>query len=222
MFIKLLRIIFLSLNRLKRQISYSWSRFYFYVITEKSDMKIDIHPSVEIKNSYKVSLQKRSIVKKGSILNGRSGSKIGVLLGEDTCIKEYCYIDSYGGSIKFEGNSSIGQFCIIAGQGDISIGKYVMMGAHTYILSSNHVFSSLDIPYIFQGNKVDSVIIEKNVWVGGNVIILPGVKIGKNSVIGAGSVVQNDIPPNTIYYTNRKSGKNEMIKHSKNYGADFS
>lgn len=37
-----------------------------------------------------------------------------------------------------------------------------------------------------------------NVWIGGNVVVLPGVKIGNNSVIGAGSVVNKDIPENTI------------------------
>lgn len=42
------------------------------------------------------------------------------------------------------------------------------------------------------------VIIEDNVWIGGNVSICPGVRIGANSVIGAGSVVIKDVPPNTI------------------------
>jgi galactoside O-acetyltransferase len=42
------------------------------------------------------------------------------------------------------------------------------------------------------------VIIEDNVWIGAGAIILPGVKINKNSIIGAGTVVTKDIPPSTI------------------------
>ena len=42
------------------------------------------------------------------------------------------------------------------------------------------------------------VIIEENVWLGTNAIVLKGVRIGKNSVIGAGSVVSSDIPSNVI------------------------
>ena len=43
-----------------------------------------------------------------------------------------------------------------------------------------------------------SVIIGKNVWIGGNCCILPGVKIGDNTIIGAGSIVTKDIPENVI------------------------
>ena len=43
-----------------------------------------------------------------------------------------------------------------------------------------------------------AVVIEDNVWIGGNVSIFPGVTIGANSVIGAGSVVVKDVPPNTV------------------------
>jgi maltose O-acetyltransferase len=42
------------------------------------------------------------------------------------------------------------------------------------------------------------VVIEDDVWVGANVVILPGVTIGRGAIIGAGSVVPQDVPPNTI------------------------
>ena len=41
-----------------------------------------------------------------------------------------------------------------------------------------------------------------NVWIGGNVVVLPGVKIGDNVVIGAGSIVTKDIPSNVVAYGN--------------------
>jgi maltose O-acetyltransferase len=42
------------------------------------------------------------------------------------------------------------------------------------------------------------ILIEDNVWIGGSAILLPGVRIGKNSVIGAGAVVTRDVPANTL------------------------
>ncbi|MBP5288360.1 MAG: hypothetical protein J6Z79_00620 [Clostridia bacterium] len=50
--------------------------------------------------------------------------------------------------------------------------------------------------YEMQYNR--DVYIEENVWIGAGVIILPGVRIGRNSVIGAGSIVTRDIPENTL------------------------
>jgi galactoside O-acetyltransferase len=176
-------------------------------------MKINVHSSVEIRNSDKVTIKKNSIIKKGTIINGRSPNKIGISFGEETYIKEYCYIDAYDGKINFEGYTAVGQFSIIAGEGGINIGKYVMIGAHSYIITSNHIFKRLHIPYILQGNNSKPIIIKDNVWIGGNVIILPGVTIGENSVIGAGSIVDKDVPPNTLYYTTRSAGKNEIINH---------
>lgn len=212
----MIRIILLTLSKSIFVVLSEIYRVYIYFITEGSSFQINVHPSVEVKNSNKVKIGKRSIIKKGVILNGRSNRTLGVELGNDTCIKEFCYIDSYNGRIQIDGYGSIGQYCVIAGQGEVKIGKYVMIGAHTYILSSNHVFSSIEIPYILQGDTCKPVTIEDNVWIGGNVIILCGVTIGKNSVIGAGSIVNRNIPPNTLFYNSRHEGKFETIKHKQN------
>ena len=57
---------------------------------------------------------------------------------------------------------------------------------------------SYNNPHAFFNTYALPVTIEDNVWIGGGVIILPGVTIGKNSVIGAGSVVNKSIPPNSL------------------------
>ena len=44
--------------------------------------------------------------------------------------------------------------------------------------------------------------IEENVWVGGGAILLPGVTVGRNGVVGAGAVVIRDVPPNTVVVGN--------------------
>ena len=49
------------------------------------------------------------------------------------------------------------------------------------------------------------MVIGKNSWIGANSIILRGVKIGKNCVVAAGSIVSKDIPENSIYYSKRTS-----------------
>jgi maltose O-acetyltransferase len=93
-------------------------------------------------------------------------------------------------------NSGIGAYSSI---GTVKIGNYVMMGTHCLILSQNHHFDDLTIPMCQQGFQEDRpVIIEDDVWIGSRVIILPGVRIGHGSIIGAGAVVTKSVEPYTI------------------------
>jgi acetyltransferase-like isoleucine patch superfamily enzyme len=75
----------------------------------------------------------------------------------------------------------------------------VMMGSGVHIYVTNHKFTDPNIPIIDQGHYPSQhVKIERGSWLGANVIVLPGVTIGSNSVIGAGSVVTNSIPSNSL------------------------
>jgi len=74
----------------------------------------------------------------------------------------------------------------------VTIGNNVRCGANTLITDSDW---HLDDP---RSSQPKEIIIEDNVWLGVNVVVLKGVTIGENSVIGAGSVVTKDIPANVI------------------------
>ncbi len=82
---------------------------------------------------------------------------------------------------------------------NVSIGDDVMMGPYVMIMSQNHVFDDLTKPMDLQGHAPSKkVIIEDDVWIGARVIILPGRKIGKGAIIGAGAVVTRDVPKYAI------------------------
>lgn len=78
----------------------------------------------------------------------------------------------------------------------VTIGSHVMLGPRVTISAASH---PVDPELRRQAYQYDlPVVLEENVWVGAGVTILPGVTIGKNSVIGAGSVVDRDIPPDVV------------------------
>jgi acetyltransferase-like isoleucine patch superfamily enzyme len=81
----------------------------------------------------------------------------------------------------------------------ITIEDDVMLGAGIHIYVNNHRFDDVSIPIIDQDYYPSApVILKKGCWVGANAIILPGVTIGGNSVIGAGSVVTKSIPERVV------------------------
>jgi acetyltransferase-like isoleucine patch superfamily enzyme len=99
-------------------------------------------------------------------------------------------------------NVKIGKYCQINENVFIqgaNIGDYVMIAPGVTIMNSTHNYDKLDVPMITQGDiKYNNTIIEDDVWIGRNVIIMPGMLIGRGSIIGAGAVVTKNIEPYAV------------------------
>jgi len=102
----------------------------------------------------------------------------------------------YGSNIflgdKFYANHN----CVMLDVAEIHIGDNVLLGPNVQIYSTTHPLDPIERA---SGKEYCAPItIGDNCWIGGSVIILPGITIGKNSVIGAGSVVTKDIPEGVV------------------------
>ena len=106
----------------------------------------------------------------------------------------------YVGSGK---NLSIGDYCRINENvrlNNVQIGNHVMIARDSVFLGKSHEASDLNIPMEQQGNiESDRTIIENDVWFGIRSIVLPGLKISKGSIIGAGGVLTKSTRENGIY-----------------------
>lgn len=94
-------------------------------------------------------------------------------------------------SVKIGKNCQINENVFIQGA---TIGDHVMIAPGVSILSSTHNYDRIDIPMTEQG-EIKGLVPEigDDVWIGRNVIVLPGVKVGKGVIIAAGAVVSKDI-----------------------------
>jgi len=100
-------------------------------------------------------------------------------------------------------NICIGQNCRVNEnvfiQGAI-IGDDVLIAPNCSILSVTHLHSKIDVPIVNQGDShPNPPIIKNNVWLGRNVIVLPGVTIGEGAIIAAGAIVNKDVKPYSVY-----------------------
>ncbi len=100
----------------------------------------------------------------------------------------------YGTHIHLGKGAYINVNCNFIDDGDIYIGDKVMFGAGVTIATVGHPIKPDMRKYMY----TDPVYIKDNCWIGSNVTICPGVTIGENTVIGAGSVVTKDIPANVV------------------------
>jgi acetyltransferase-like isoleucine patch superfamily enzyme len=92
----------------------------------------------------------------------------------------------------------IGEYCVIRGQGGVTIGNRVYTSPFTQIIAVNHVFDDPDTPFVNQGITAEGITIEDDVWLGAGAIITDGVTVGRGAVVAAGAVVTKDVPPHTV------------------------
>lgn len=118
---------------------------------------------------------------------------LGEPLDETTTVIPPFYVD-YGNPVTIGKRCFIQQCCTFFGRGGITIGNGVFIGPKCNLITINH-----DVD---PGNRSATygrpIVIEDNVWIGINSTVLPGVKVGYGSIVGAQSVVTRDVPPMTI------------------------
>ena len=105
----------------------------------------------------------------------------------------YC---SYGKNTYLGDHVFLSYMCTILDNNEVRIGNHVMIGPAVQIYTAAH---DLQVKARNQGWEIAKpIVIEENVWIGGGAILLPGVKIGRNAVVGAGAVVTRSVPANTV------------------------
>lgn len=113
-------------------------------------------------------------------------------IGKYTYINKFCLID--------KNTASIGRFCSIAYNVKIGLGNHPIKWAstHPFAYDKGYGFVKKDID--FEEKVVKRCVIGNDVWIGANSIILAGVNIGDGSIIGANSLVTEDVEPYSIVY----------------------
>lgn len=126
------------------------------------------------------------------------------LVLEDKChIADHITLRLAGkGTLIIKAGTSISQQTIITCHDKIEIGNNVMIGPNVTIYDHDHNFKNAGVMNQ-TGYTSLPIVIEDNVWLGSNVIVLKGVRIGEGSVVASGSLVTKDIPAKSIVYNKR-------------------
>lgn len=135
------------------------------------------------------------------IITGKESIDIGenTIILKNSRIQNYTAKNGLTNKIKIGNNCYIGYNFTILNASIVNIGDNVLIASNVMITSENHGMNpESNINYSEQPLITKPVEIDSGVWIGQNVCILPGTRIGKKSIIGANSVVTKDVPEYSI------------------------
>jgi serine acetyltransferase len=130
-----------------------------------------------------------------------------IRLGEGSVIGPYSTLSAGVGPgqvLEHESVVRIGDRCVIGtgsaivGHASVDIGDDVWTGPHVYVTDANHGYEDVTVPIGRQFAATRPVRIGSGSWLGAGVVVLPGATIGSHVVVGAGAVVAEDLPDNSV------------------------
>lgn len=156
--------------------------------------------NVTIRHGDKITLGDNVFLDDYSLLDGRGSGEEGVSIGSNTILGRAAFVQSKVGSIKIGNNVNIGTYSIVTAQGGIIIDDWVQIAGACKI-SGGRFKLDLDmkegVPFKRYSNG--PIHIEEYSFLGGSSHVADGTTIGRCSVIGAGSIVMNNLPAGSVY-----------------------
>jgi len=190
-------------------------RLFYPLIFGKIGKGVVFGRNITIRHPAKIFIGDNAIIDDNAVLDAK-GEKSYIKIGNNVIITKNVILGCKGGFIEIGDNTTVAMNSIFQSESSLKIGENVIIAAFCHLVAGgNHDFSRLDIPIIQQPSlSRGGIVVEKNCWLASNVVVLDGVIIGKDSIIGAGSVVNKSIPEFSIAYgipakvvQNRKEAK---------------
>jgi acetyltransferase-like isoleucine patch superfamily enzyme len=154
--------------------------------------------NVVLRHPHKIHIGSDVVIDDNCLLDAKGESNRGIRIGSGVFVGRNSILSCKNGDIELADGANIGFNCEIFSASRVTIGSSVLMAAYSYVIGGDHDFSDPGKAVLEQSRKSAGVSIGDGVWMGAGAKILDGVTIGEHAVVGAGSVVREDIGPRAI------------------------
>jgi acetyltransferase-like isoleucine patch superfamily enzyme len=132
------------------------------------------------------------------VLDAKGRSNHGIEVGRGAFLGRGTILSCKDGDITLGDHANLGFHCEIFSGSTVTVGAHALFAAQVYLVGGGHAFEASDAAVIDQPRTSHGILLGENVWLGTGAKVLDGVRIGKDVVVGAGAVVNADLPDGAI------------------------
>jgi galactoside O-acetyltransferase len=178
-------------------------RIFWQRLFAASGSKVYFGSNVTLMHPHRITIGDRAVISNGCTLDARNpASEVAIRIGSDVILSQNVMISCKNAEIALGSRIGIGPYAVLqSSDGDsVEIGDDVVIAAHCYIGGGGaYRMDRLDIPIAQQPMRpTGGTRIGRGAWLGANVTVLGGVTIGRDTAVGAGSVVARSLPERAV------------------------
>jgi len=167
---------------------------FYPALFKKVGKGVSFGKGITIRHPHKIIIEDNVVIDDNCVLDAKGLDNKGIHIKEGVFIGRNSILYCKNGNIVLEKNVNIGFNSQVFSGKEVYIGGNVIIASFVYVIGGGHEYSDINIPISEQEKPSLGIKIDENCWLGAGVKVLDGVKIGSDTVIGAGSIVSIDIP----------------------------
>ncbi len=171
---------------------------FYRLLFKKVGKGVSFGKNITIRHPNKISIGNNAVIDDNCMLDAKGSTNTGIIIEDGVFLGRNTILSCKDGDIILRENVNLGFNCDIFSGKKIEIGKNTMIAAYVYFVAGNYAYDSPDTPATEMDTVCKGIVVGESCWFGAKALILDGVTIGKNSIIGGAAVVNEDIPEYSI------------------------
>lgn len=150
--------------------------------------------NVVLRHPRKIRIADDVAIDDGCVLDAKGGRNDGIRIGSRVFLGRNTLLACKDGDIVLEDGVNVSYNCTVFSASAVRIGAETLLAAYCYLVGGGHDFDREDLPVVQQARPSRGIVVGSGGWLGAGAIVLDGVTVGPNAVVGAHAVVTQDVP----------------------------
>ena len=150
--------------------------------------------NIVVRHPRKILIGDNVVIDDNCCLDAKGTTNNGIELANGVFLGRNTILSCKNGDIVLDEDANVGFNVEVFSAARVRVGKRVLIAAYTYLVGGDHLYDRTDIPVLAQGRTARGIEVDDNAWLGAHVVVTDGSRVGRDAIVGAGSVVIGEIP----------------------------